>query len=375
VGDLLLKEMADRLTGVFRASDTLAHMGADEFVVLLPRVKQAEDAACLARDAMAVCSRAFHVAGQEIYLSLSIGVALYPEDGKDSVAILKNVDAALHHAKTGGRGSFRFFSQEMDLKSRERLRLESRLRSAVSRLEGFSLHYQQRVDLASGRIVGVEALLRWQDDELGAVSPVDFIPVTEETGLILPLGEWVLRTACAQAQMWLAEGLPPVKMAVNLSGCQLNDPGLPELVDQILRQTGFAPTSLELEITESMLMESVERNIETMRQLKALGVSLAIDDFGTGYSSLRYLQHFPIDVMKIDRSFVSEIGNCKQDSAIIRATIALAQSLNLRVVGEGVETAEQFDFLLSHQCHEAQGYLLSRPVPAGEFSRQLAGQG
>jgi len=375
VGDLLIKEMADRLKGVFRASDTLARLGADEFVVLLPRIKQAEDVACLSRDAMAVCSRAFKVAGQEIFSSLSVGVALYPDDGKDSITLLKNVDAALHHAKAGGRGCFRFFSREMDQKSRERLRLESRLRNAVSRLEGFSLHYQQRVDLVSGQIVGVEALLRWQDAELGAIPPAHFIPVTEETGLILPLGEWVLRTACAQAQSWLAEGLPAVKMAVNLSGCQLKDPGLSELVERILCQTGFDPTFLELELTESMLMESVERNIETMRQLKALGVSLAIDDFGTGYSSLRYLQHFPIDVMKIDRSFISEIGNGRQDSVIIRATIALAQSLNLRVVGEGVETEEQLDFLQSQRCNEAQGYFLSRPVPAGEFGRQLAGQG
>ncbi|WP_432821640.1 bifunctional diguanylate cyclase/phosphodiesterase [Trichloromonas sp.] len=375
VGDLLLKEMTARLKGVFRASDTLARLGADEFVVLLPRVKQAEDVAGLARDAMAVCSRAFQVAGQEIFSSLSIGIALYPDDGKGSVSLLKNVDAALHHAKAGGRGCFRFFSREMDQKSRERLRLESRLRNAVGRLEGFSLHYQQRVDLASGRIVGVEALLRWQDDELGAVSPDRFIPVTEETGLILPLGEWVLQTACAQAQSWRAEGLPPVKMAVNLSGCQLKDPGLADLVERILQRTGFDPTCLELELTESMLMESVERNIETMRQLKALGVSLAIDDFGTGYSSLRYLQHFPIDVMKIDRSFVMEIGNGKQDSAIIRATIALAQSLNLRVVGEGVETETQLDFLQSHQCNEVQGYLFSRPVSAGEFRGQLSRQG
>lgn len=374
IGDQLLIEVSHRLQTLFRASDTLARLGGDEFVVVLPRIQRTEDVVSMAREVMSGLERPFCLGEHEIFSTTSIGIALFPHDGRDIRTLLKNADTAMYHAKSDGRNTFHFFSPEMNLQSQRRLQLENRLRNAVNLMEGFNLNYQQRVNLATGQIIGVEALLRWDDTELGSVNPGEFIAVAEETGLILPLGEWVLLTACTQVQQWIFQGLPSIKLAVNLSGCQLKESNLPELVNNALVLSGLAPNFLELELTESMLMQTVEKNIQTLHRLKNLGVTLAIDDFGTGYSSLRYLQRFPIDVLKVDRSFVSEIGNGKEDSEIVRATIALGHSLNLKVVGEGVETKEQMVFLQQHACDEAQGFFLGEPVSAEEMAKLLASQ-
>ncbi len=383
VGDRLLVEVASRLMAILRGSDTvsrygqqetLARLGGDEFVILLPRIKGPDDAATVAAKVIDAMGQPFNLEGYEVFAPTSIGISLFPHDGSDLNTLLKNADSAMYHAKSAGRNTFHFYSEAMNQQSKDRLRLESRLRSAVSRQEGFSLNYQLRVDAATGQVDGAEALLRWTDAELGFVSPAEFIPLAEETGQILSLGEWVLREACRQAKQWQEAGLPPVKVAVNLSGRQLMQPDFSDRVACILDDTGLAPECLELELTESMLMDAVDENIRTMRRLKAFGLTLAIDDFGTGYSSLRYLQRFPIDVLKIDKSFVDEIETAHDDSAIIRATIALAHSLNLRVVAEGVETEIQAHYLKRHGCDEFQGYLFGKPIPAGEFALLIQDQ-
>ncbi len=374
VGDQLLIAVSARLQRLFRASDTLARLGGDEFVVILPQVRSSEDVAAVVREVMRGLARPFCLGEHEIFSTTSIGIAMFPHDGRDINTLLKNADTAMYHAKSEGRNTFHFFSPEMNLQSQHRLQLENRLRNAVNLFTDFSLFYQQRVNLATGQVIGAEALIRWNDAELGAVCPDEFIPIAEETGLILPLGEWVLFTACVQAQNWISRGLPLSKLAVNLSGCQLKESNLLELVEKALELSGLPAENLELELTESMLMQTVEKNIHTLQRLKNMGLSLAIDDFGTGYSSLRYLQRFPIDTLKVDRSFVSEIGNGKDDSEIVRATIALGQSLKLNVVGEGVETEAQMLFLQEHHCDEAQGFFFGEPVSASEMEALLVAQ-
>ncbi|MEJ2201654.1 MAG: EAL domain-containing protein, partial [Desulfuromonadaceae bacterium] len=374
VGDQLLVEVSNRLQKLFRASDTLARLGGDEFVVVLPRIRKNEDVIGMARGVMSGLERPFCFGEHEIFSTTSIGIAMFPQDGRDMRTLLKNADTAMYYAKADGRNAYHFFSPEMNLRSQKRLLLEGRMRNAINLLEGFSLRYQQRVNLVTGQIIGAEALLRWDDAELGSVCPSEFIPIAEETGLILPLGEWVLLTACCQAQEWIAQGLSFSKLAVNLSGCQLKEANLPDLIESALNLSGLSPKYLELELTESMLMQTVEKNIQTLHRLKNLGITLAIDDFGTGYSSLRYLQRFPIDVLKVDKSFISEIGNGNDDSEIVRATIALGHNLNLKVVGEGVETKEQMIFLQMHSCDEAQGFLFGEPVTAEEMGERLVAQ-
>jgi len=297
----------------------------------------------------------------------SIGISTYPTDGQDPAALLKNADIAMYLAKDRGKNNFQFYSAQQNAHSFERLALESALRHALGRDE-FVLHYQPRVDIPTGRIVGVEALLRWNHPDLPMVLPNQFIPLAEETGLIVPIGRWVLRTACAQSALWRHEGLPALRMAVNLSARQFSDDGLIDDIADALAQAELAPNGLELEITESMVMQNPERAVTTLNRLREMGISVSIDDFGTGYSSLGYLKRFPIDNVKIDRSFIKDLPHDTDDAAITRAVIAMAQSLRIRVIAEGVETREQLQFLRDHDCNECQGYFLSRPLPASNFA-------
>ena len=384
IGDLLLIEVASRLSSSLRDNDSLfqgyagkgdeglARFGGDEFTVLLPEIRHGEDAGLVARRILDSFAEPVTLAGHEVIVSGSIGIAVYPEDGQDTEALLKNADMAMYFAKRESGDSFRFFTEAMDRAALKRLTMEKHLRQALA-LGELSLHYQPQVDVQSGDISGMEALLRWESAVLGTISPVEFIPLAEETNLIVPIGEWVMRTACSQAKVWQDAGLHIPRVAVNVSVRQFAQTGFPALVGRILKETGLHPSALEIEITESVLMKDGEMAITTLRELKALGVQLAIDDFGTGYSSLAYLKQFPIDRLKIDRTFVCALNTDMHDRAIASAVIALAENMNLSVTAEGVETENQLAFLKSRNCNEAQGYYLSRPLPVeqmGEFIRQ-----
>jgi diguanylate cyclase (GGDEF)-like protein len=381
-GDLLLKHVAHRLRDCVREGDRIfreegqaafpnvARMEGDEFIVLLTELTHAPDAAKVASRILEALARPFALDGQEVFISASIGVALYPADGGDGDALLVNADAAMHDAKERGRNGYRFYNQSMNATAHERLALENHLRRALERNE-FQLHYQPKVDASTGRIVGAEALLRWQHPELGLVPPGQFIPLAEETGLILPIGEWVLATACRQSREWLDAGHPALPISVNMSAANFRAGNLPELVERALAANSLVPDHLELEVTESLLMHHVDEAIHLLRRLKAAGVRLSIDDFGTGYSSLSYLKRFPLDVLKIDRSFVIDVATNAGDRAITSAIIALAHSLGLGVVAEGVETRVQAELLQSLGCHVMQGYLYSKPVPAAQFEALL----
>ncbi|GEM_PF-122284 len=365
-GDRLLKLVAVRLAGCVREVDTVSRQGGDEFVVILPDVAEEEDVTPVTRKILHAMSEPFDVDGHELFVTCSIGIALYPKDGEDGQTLLKNADAALYRAKDLGRNNAQFYAAEMNLKALERLMLENGLRHALERRE-FLLHYQPQVDLRSGEIIGMEALVRWQHSELGLVSPSRFIPVTEESGLIVQLGEWVLRTACAQNKAWQRAGLKSISVAVNLSARQFRQPNLVEVVAGILRETGLDPAYLELEVTESLVMQNVEVTIATLGSLKAMGIKLSIDDFGTGYSSLSYLKRFPIDTLKIDQSFVRDITTDPDDAAIAKTIISMAHDLQLKVIAEGVETEAQKSFLQLRRCDEMQGYFFSKPLPAEDF--------
>jgi EAL domain-containing protein (putative c-di-GMP-specific phosphodiesterase class I)/CheY-like chemotaxis protein len=315
-------------------------------------------------------NRPLDIDEHELEVSCSIGISIYPKDGEDVRALLKNADVAMYRAKEQGRNNFKFYTGELNDKAVARMTMEKHLRRALER-EEFLLHYQPQVDLRTGRITGMEALLRWQSPELGLVSPAGFIPLAEETGLIVPIGEWVMKTACAQNRAWQAAGLSPLTMAVNLSPRQFRQEGLAETVARILRETGLEPRYLELEIVESLIMHDVQSATLILKKLKELGVQLTMDDFGTGYSSLSYLKQFPFDKMKIDQSFVREITSDPDSAAIVRTIIAMAHSLHLRVVAEGVETEGQLSYLRSHGCEEMQGFYFSRPVPSGAFEQLL----
>lgn len=312
----------------------------------------------------------FFLAGHEIVASASIGITLYPCDGDNIDTLLMNADAAMYHVKEQGRNDFQFYAQAMNASAFERLSLENRLRKALERKE-FTLLYQPQVDILTDNIVGAEALVRWNSPDAGMVSPNDFIPLAEENGLILPLGEWVLSTACRQNRTWQMDGLPPVRVTVNLSSLQFSQQNLLEVVKRALRETQLDPRHLELEITESSLMQDADSTVRTLNMLKASGIRIALDDFGTGYSSLSYLKRFPLDVLKIDRTFVSNITTDADDAAIATAIIAMGRSLNLSVIAEGVETREQLRFLLERGCHEVQGYVYSPPVSADAFAEIL----
>jgi len=369
-GDKLLKTVARRLAACIRESDTLACLGGDEFVVILAGVNSAEGITTAAKKILMLVSEPVYIDGQEIYTSGSIGIAVYPMDGDDSDTLLKHADLAMYQAKELERNNFQFFSSEMNVKVQERVMLENSMRKALER-EEFFLVYQPQVDARSGQITGMEALLRWQHPDLGLLGPDKFIALAEETGFILPIGEWVLQSACRQNKAWQQQGLPSVRVAVNLSAKQFGQYHLDEMISATLMETGLEPEWLELEITESAIMKNAEQTSIILRKLKEMGISLAIDDFGTGYSSLAYLKHFPISRLKIDRSFIQDITTNPDDAAIAEIIIAMAQTLKLSVIAEGVETRAQMELLSFNNCIEMQGFLFSRPVPAELFAEIL----
>ncbi len=369
-GDMLLKGVAERLTACVRHGDTVARLGGDEFTVVLANVARVDDVAFVTQKILEGFKQPFTIAGRELFVSPSIGITLYPHDDRDIDNLLKNADAAMYHAKESGRNTFQFFTAELNERAAQRLELETALRHALERDE-FLLHYQPLMDLKTGQLKGVEALLRWRHPQRGLVPPLDFIPLAEETGLIVPIGEWVLRTACAQAQAWHAAGFCGLHMAVNISGRQFQHQNLTALVGAVLAETGLEPQCFNLELTESVLMHNVDAAIAVMSELDAAGVGFSIDDFGTGYSSLSYLKRFPIDVLKIDRSFVRDITTDLDDAAIVTAIMALARTLDIQVVAEGVETEEQLAFLRARGCDVMQGYYFSKPLDAAALTELL----
>ena len=366
-GDRLLQAVTQRLLGSVRAEDTVARFGGDEFTILLEELREAGDAGLVAQKALKVLAKPFDLEGQEAYVTGSIGISLFPDDGQDVTTLLKNADSALYQAKEHGRNHYHFYTKDLTRAAFKRLELESSLRRAVERGE-FTLYYQPQVDLSDSRVVGAEALVRWRHPKLGIVLPSEFIPMTESTGLIVNLGEWVLRTACAQAMTWQRQGFPAIRIAVNLSSVQVNRGGMQGMVERVLQDTGLDPRYIELEITEGLIMQQTQQTIRTLDELTSMGVMLAIDDFGTGYSSLSYLKRLPLNRLKIDKSFVREIPVDAEDRAITRAVIALGNSLNLVVVAEGVENEIQREFLRNNGCDEAQGYLYGAPLPAEDFA-------
>jgi diguanylate cyclase (GGDEF)-like protein len=369
-GDTLLHEVAQRLKSCMRDSDTVARLGGDEFVVLLPCANDRDGVAAVAQKIIGVLAQPFAIAGQEFRVTASVGISCYPDDGNDEPTLMKHADIAMYQAKEEGRNSFMFYSPAMNRHSIERLAFESSLRVALE-AQQFHIHYQPKVDCRTGRMTGVEALLRWRHPELGAVSPTKFIPVAEEMGLIVPLGRWVLQTVCRQHMAWVRQGLPPVRVAVNLSARQFSDDGLLGDVTSILAEMGMNPAHLELEITESMLMSQPEKARQVLEAFKRLGIWLSVDDFGTGYSSLSNLKRFPIDTIKVDRSFVRDLPTNQEDQAITDAIIGMAKTLNMSVVAEGVETHGQAQFLREHGCDEIQGFYFSRPVAPDAIADML----
>jgi len=369
-GDQLLQNIGEELKDLVRGGDAVARMGGDEFTVLLPGISQVQDAVAIAQRILESVKQPRVAAGHEFHITTSIGVAIYPSDGTDAEALMRNADTAMYRAKEQGRDNYQLYSPAMNANILERMALVNDLRHALER-EEFVVYYQPQVNINTGQVVGAEALARWQHPERGLMYPEEFIPLAEDTGLIVPLGEGVLRTACAQNKAWQEAGFPPMRMTVNISARQFRQETMVETVSQVLKETGLLPRYLQLEITEDTLMQDVEFTIAMLRDLRGMGVEISIDDFGTGYSSLNYLRRFPIDVVKIDRSFVRDVTVDPNDTAIVTAIIALAQSLKLRAVAEGVETQEQLAFLRERQCHEMQGYLFSKPVPAEEFERIL----
>ena len=369
-GDKVLQMVARRLTEAVPRRDTIARFGGDEFVVLMRDCNIPTDAADAAQKLLNAIAQPVPLEDQEFHLTASIGISTFPNDGQSAQTILKNADVAMYCAKEHGKNNYQFYSSQMNLHSFERLVLERFLRRALEQ-EEFQLYYQPKIDLVTGCLTGMEALLRWMHPGMGMISPTKFIPLAEETGLIVPIGAWVLRTACAQVRAWQLQGLPPLRVAVNLSARQFAHDDLHASIERVLEQTGLAPELLELEITESLTMDNPEHATALLKKLKALGIRLAIDDFGTGYSSLGYLKRFPIDNVKIDRSFIKDIPNDEDDVAITQAVIAMSHSLRLKVIAEGVETAEQLAFLRTHGCDEAQGYLFGAPMPAEDFVKLM----
>jgi diguanylate cyclase (GGDEF)-like protein/PAS domain S-box-containing protein len=374
IGDELLKVVAARIQSCMRTNDMVARQGGDEFVIVLGARKNREDMTDMMQRVLACVAEPWVVNGLELQVTCSIGVTLYPNDALDAETLLRHADSAMYRAKELGRNNFQYFTAEMNLHATERLEVLNSLRYAVANNE-FLLHYQPKIDLSTGKVVGAEALLRWQSAARGLVPPGDFIPLAEESGFIIAIGEWVLRTVCAQNVAWQRAGHSALPISVNLSPRQLASDDIVDVVADVLRSTGLEPRYLELEITETAVMREVDKSLTTLVKLKELGVKISIDDFGTGHSSLNYLKRFPVDTLKIDQAFVRDITADKDDAAIVVAVISLAHVLNLRVVAEGVETEEQRQFLMENHCDEVQGFYFGRPMPQGEFVQAvLSGQ-
>jgi diguanylate cyclase (GGDEF)-like protein/PAS domain S-box-containing protein len=370
VGDRLLQSVANRLTECVRAPDTVSRQGGDEFTAVLRVMGHPEDAGIAANRILEAIAEIHSIDGHDLHITASIGVSIYPDDGLDAETLIKNADTAMYQAKEGGRHSYRFFEPEMNVRAVDRQSIEEDLRYALKRNE-FTLHYQPKIDLKTGAITGAEALLRWTHPTRGPIPPLQFIPIAEDSGMILPIGAWVLREACTQARAWTDAGLPFASMAVNVSAAQFRNKNFLSELSGILRETGVNPRILELEVTESILMKHPEVTAPILKALRAEGVRLSVDDFGTGYSSLSYLQLFPIDALKIDQSFIRGIAGNPGETAIVCAIIAMGQNLHMRVIAEGVETLEDLVFLKVHDCDEAQGYYFSHPIPAKNFAALL----
>jgi len=382
VGDKLLQQFAARLTKSVRKSDRITHdnlsqpfysiarLGGDEFTIILDDINRTQDAAIVARRIIEESSKPFNLEGHEVFVTASIGISIFPDDGRDIVTLIKYADTAMYHAKDLGKNNFQFYSRSMTDNAFELLLLENQLRHAMER-EEFTLHYQPQVDMQSGELICLEALLRWRNPELGMIPPSTFIPLAEETGLIVGIDEWVIKAACRQLKAWEECGLPRVRVAVNLSGQNFMQKNLAERIGKILTESGVHPDCLELELTEGVLMRNGEETVATLESLKAMGLSLAIDDFGTGYSSLSYLKRFRLDTIKIDRSFIQDIASDSDNAAIVTTIIALAESMKLKIVTEGVETEEQLRFLRGLGCHRMQGFLLDRPMPVCDMTMLL----
>jgi diguanylate cyclase (GGDEF)-like protein len=377
VGDRLLRTVASQLVSCLRRVDSIGHevyeeqisvsrLGGDEFTVLLTHLEKAEDAARVAKRIIEAISVPFLLGDEEVVVTPSIGISVFPYDGDGAEDLIKNADTAMFHAKEKGKNNYQFYTNSMSATAFERLSMEGALRKALGNSE-LLLHYQPKVDMETGRVTGMEALIRWNHPEMGLIPPSEFIPLAEETGLIVPIGEWVLRTVCSQVRNWRDTGSEMLPVAVNLSACQLRQTMLRQVVGRILDESGIGPEWLELELTESVIMDDIQTSSTVLRDLKKMGVRISMDDFGTGYSSLSLLKRLPLDTLKIDRSFVRDITTDSDDAAIVDAIILLAHSLRLRVIAEGVETREQLDFLRSRGCDEVQGYLYSRPMPVAEI--------
>jgi diguanylate cyclase (GGDEF)-like protein len=370
VGDKLLQSVAKRLVATLRSSDTVSRQGGDEFVILLPDIGYLGDAAASAKKLL----RSFrepHIIGEHsLSVNGSIGISMYPADGMDAETLLRNADLAMYHVKEAGRNDFLFFKESMNLRALERQTLEARIRRGID-LKEFVVYYQPMVSLSTGRMTGIEALIRWESPDRGLVQPADFVPIAEDTGLVVQIGRWARHQACLQARAWQDAGFPSVPISVNVSAVEFRHIAFISGLQATLAETGLDAQYLVLELTEGVLMEDVESTISLLQQLKALGIHLAVDDFGTGFSSLSYLRRFPIDVLKIDRSFVKEIDRADTDSAILAAIVNMGNSLKYRVIAEGVEMREQREYLLTQHCAEGQGFLFSRPVPAMQFSDLL----
>ncbi|MDP1979637.1 EAL domain-containing protein [Undibacterium sp.] len=372
IGDMLLKSVTERLCACVRSSDTVSRQGGDEFVILVTDDKSAENAAYTAEKLLKSLSAPHSINKHELYVTTSIGISSYPADGTDAETLIKNADTAMYQAKDRGRNNFQFFKPEMNVRAVERQVIEANLRLALIRNE-FSLHYQPKINLESGAITGAEALLRWAHPQWGMVPPIRFIRIAEDCGVIIPIGRWVLREACAQTKQWQDDGLTIAAISVNISAVEFRRQDFVEGVRTILAETGLSPNCLQLEITESVLMHHAEGSVAILQQLKEMGIQLAVDDFGTGYSSLSYLNQFPIDVLKIDQSFVNDIGASKTDGdgGIVSAVIAMGNSLNQKVIAEGIEKQGQLSFLKAQHCEEGQGYIFSRPLAAEQFAKLL----
>jgi diguanylate cyclase (GGDEF)-like protein len=369
-GDKLLQSIAKRLVGCVRTSDTVSRQGGDEFVVLLTESRQWEDAVVVAERILKAVSQSHPIDNHDLHVTTSIGVSVYPDDGEDAETLIRNADIAMYQAKEKGRNSYQFFKPAMNVRAVERQSIESSLRSAVKNGE-FVLRYQPKVDLQTGLITGAEALIRWNHPLRGELAPGMFVSIAEDSGLIRQIGRWVLREACEQARAWLDEGLPPISIAVNVSAVELSDETYVQRLYATLSETGMDPSNLELELTESVLMRHAHSAAIILQALRKTGIQVALDDFGTGYSSLSYLRDFPIDSLKIDRSFVDEVTSVVEDTSIVKAVISMARNLGLRVVAEGVENMDQLEFLRAQACDEAQGYFFSRPVDPDAFAELL----